>query len=286
MSCVKIISQALDRASICLSEVTSNPRLESELLLADVLQCTRVYLLAHPENPLSKDQIQKYMVKIARRVKNEPLPYITGKSEFYGVQFGVTSSVLIPRPETEQLVEVASAWLATHPDAMVVDVGTGSGCIAVALARNVKCQIIYATDISLPALRVARENAAKNLVFDKIEFVNCDLLRPIRYPVDVIVSNPPYIADYEYADLPASIHHEPYTALIAGQDGFHVIRRLLFQAKERLHSNGLLLVEIGAGQGKAVLTIAKTAFPNANIKILSDLAGLDRILCVQCGVSG
>jgi release factor glutamine methyltransferase len=265
-----------------LAGITDNPRLESELLLTSVLNCTRVYLLAHPEILLTEEQTRVYRVKVNRRVNNEPLPYIIGSMEFCGLQFLVTPHVLIPRPETEQIVELTTDWIAERSGVVVVDVGTGSGAIAVALAHYAKCQYIYATDISLPALRVAKENAARHQVSENIGFINCDLLTPFRCIVNVIVSNPPYIAESEYVTLPQSIQHEPRKALIAGKAGLLIIERLLRQAKHLLASNGLLLVEIGWQQGKAVLAAAKTTFPRASVKILKDLSGLDRILCVQC----
>ena len=280
------ISQALAKASALLSAVTDNPRLESELLLAHVLQCSRVYLRAYPEDALSEVQARRYTSDVERRVHGEPLPYITGTIEFYGMLFGVTPDVLIPRPETEMLVELASAWLAARRDSVVLDVGTGSGCIAVALAHHAKCRHIYATDISLAALRVAQQNAAQHSVLDKIRFVNCDLIHPIHGPVDVIVSNPPYIAEYEWPEIPRSVHCEPHMALFAGEDGLQIVKRLLHQARARLNADGLMLVEIGAQQGDAALAIAKAAFPNASLQILRDLAGKDRVIRIQCGATG
>jgi release factor glutamine methyltransferase len=265
-----------------LSAVTDTPRLESELLLANIMQCTRVFLLAHPEIPLSEEQIQQYKVDIGRRANYEPLPYITGKMEFYGLLFDVTFNVLIPRPETEQLVDLAVEWLAYHQDAVVLDVGTGSGCIAVAIASQAKCRYICCTDISFIALQVAQQNAARHQVLNRVGFINCDLLSSIRNPVDVIVSNPPYIAACEYSNLPPSVRYEPYKALVAGVDGLQIIKRLLDQATGILNPNGYMLMEIGAQQGKTVLSIARTFFPNASIQILKDLAGLDRILCIEC----
>ncbi len=283
MFCTKVISQVLDRASVLLSAVTDNPRLESELLLANILGCPRVYLLAHPGGILSAEQTHWYTMDVGRRVNGEPLPYITGTIEFYGMPFKVTPDVLIPRPETEMLVELASARLAACPDSVVLDVGTGSGCIAVALARHTKCQHMYATDISIAALRVAQQNAARHLVLDKIRFINCDLLDPLHGPVDIIVSNPPYIAEHEWAEIPCSIHREPPTALLAGVDGLQIVGRLLYQARKILHPNGFMLIEIGAQQGNAASAIAEAAFPNASIQILRDLAGLDRVIRIHCG---
>ena len=281
----KDISQALDYGFKLLSEVAHNPRLESELLLTSVLQQSRVYLLAHPEDVLTEEQAQQYAIDVERRVKGEPLPYITGIIEFFGMIFRVTPDVLIPRPETEMLVELASAWLTTRPDAVIMDVGTGSGCIAVTLARHTKCRHIIATDISLSALQLAKQNAVRQLVRDRLHFINGDLLCPIHGPVDVILSNPPYIADSEWETIPHSIHFEPSSALLAGVDGLEVVRRLLLQAQDVLSPDGLMLMEIGAEQGKAASKLAQAAFPNALIQVVKDLAGLDRVIRIQCGLS-
>ncbi|MDF1512726.1 MAG: peptide chain release factor N(5)-glutamine methyltransferase [Anaerolineae bacterium] len=285
MCCAKSVRQALADASGLLSPVTGSPRLESQLLLAHVLKLPRIDLLAHPEAVLDREQEQQFTVAVQRRVNGEPLPYITGSIEFFGHRFHVTPDVLIPRPETEMLVELTLAWLAQRPDAVVVDVGTGSGCIAVAVAAAWCSGTIIATDLSYPALRVAYHNAEQHHVAGRTTFINCDLIPPVRGKVDAIVSNPPYISQQEQPVLPRSLHYEPYTALFAGSDGLHVVRRLLHQAGEKLKPDGLLLIEIGAGQGKAALHLAQANFPTARVELLKDLSGLDRVIRVQCGTS-
>lgn len=281
MSASKKVYQVLNQASELLLAVSDNALLESEILLSNVMQHPRVYFKAHPEQSLTENQITQFFLNVRRRLAGEPLPYITGRMEFYGLSLLVTPDVLIPRPETELLVDLGSVVLKNCPEAVVLDVGTGSGCIAIAIAKTAMCKRIYATDISYPALTLAKRNARAHAVLPRIQFLHCDLLMPIRMPVEVIISNPPYISEKDYGQLPVSVRHEPATALLAGDDGLRVVSRLLKQASLVLHPKGLMLVEIGAQQGNAVQTLARTAFPNASIHIHKDLAGLDRVLQIQ-----
>jgi release factor glutamine methyltransferase len=170
------------------------------------------------------------------------------------------------------------AWLKVYPAATAVDVGTGSGCIAVALAVHVPALRFYATDISPAALCVARTNAERHNVADRIMFIEGDLLTPLSEPVHLIVSNPPYVAESEWDALPLSVRQEPQLALLSGADGLDAIRRLVQQARARLAAGGLMLVEIGERQGEAAQALARAAFPKVDIAILPDLAGKDRIL--------
>ena len=272
------LAAALHWASAHLSAHTDRPHVEAELLLAHLLDQPRAYLWAHPEATLTPQQTADYAAWVQRRGAGEPLPYITGQIEFFGLTFTVTPNVLIPRPETETLVETALDWLKAHPDSVVVDVGTGSGCIAVALAVHVPSLRLYATDISPAALQVARANAERHNVAERITFLEGDLLAPLPEPVHLIVSNPPYIADDEWDALPLSVQQEPRLALLSGADGLDAVRRLLAQAPTRLQPGGLMLVEIGERQGKAAQALAQAAFPQADVAILPDLAGKDRVL--------
>jgi release factor glutamine methyltransferase len=258
-----------------------SPRLEAELLLAHLLQRARPYLLAHPEALLTPEQAATYAAHIARRAGGEPLPYITGHVEFYGLDFTVTPAVLIPRPETELLVEEALLWLKDHPQATAADIGAGSGCIAVTLAVQVPALRLIATDCSPAALTVARANAERHGVAGRITFLEGDLLAPLPAPVELLVSNPPYVAEDEWDDLPPSVRREPRAALLAGPKGLDVLRRLLTQAPALLRPGGLLLVEIGERQGTAARALAQAAFPHADVRILTDLAGKERVLRVQ-----
>ena len=264
-----------------LRPLTDTPRLEAELLLTHLLQRARSYLLAHPEAILTPEQAATYVAHVARRAGGEPLPYITGRVEFYGLDFTVTPAVLIPRPETELLVEEALLWLQEHPRAIAADIGAGSGCIAVTLAARAPLLRLVATDCSPAALTVARANAARHGVAGRIAFLEGDLLAPLPAPVELLVSNPPYVAENEWDALPPSVRREPRAALLAGPEGLDALRRLLDQAPALLRPGGLLLVEIGERQGAAARALAQAAFPRADVRILTDLAGKERLLRVQ-----
>jgi release factor glutamine methyltransferase len=280
------IKQLLHEASARLRRATDAPRLEAEVLLGHVLSVSRTALLAHPERLVEAGQEARFSELFRRRAEGFPLPYLTGCVEFYGFELEVTPDVLIPRPETETLVDLA---LARQP-ATVVDVGTGSGCIAVALAVRLPECVVTAIDISPGALTVAQRNVARHGVAERVELVLGDLLAPCPGPVDLIVSNPPYILAAERPSLPASVRmHEPWLALDGGPDGLAVIRRLLAQAPVVLRSpeptegrpGGALLIEIGADQGPAALRLASAVFPQAELRVHTDLAGRDRVLEVQ-----
>jgi len=280
------IGNALRRAAIELASVTDAPRLEAEVLLAHVLETSRTVLMTHPERPLTSGQVGRYNALVHRRASNYPLPYLTGCIEFSGLEFELTPEVLIPRPETETLVDLA---LARRPRS-VVDVGTGSGCIAVSLAVRLPEATVYAIEISPAALAVARRNAERHGVTERVRLVVGDVLSPRPGPVDLIVSNPPYVPTGKLASLPASIrNHEPWLALDGGPDGLSIIRRLLGQAPAVLRSpasakgrpGSALLVEIGADQGKAASRLARAYFPRATLRVYPDLAGHNRVLEVQ-----
>jgi release factor glutamine methyltransferase len=280
------IKQVLHEASARLRPATDAPRLEAEVLLGRVLSVSRTALLAHPERLVKAGQQARFSEFVRRRAEGFPLPYLTGHIEFYGLAFEVTPDVLIPRPETEILVDLA---LERRP-ATVVDAGTGSGCIAVALAVRLPECTITAVDISPAALAVARRNVARHGVAERVELILGDLLTPCPGPVDLIVSNPPYVPAGERPSLPASVRmHEPWLALDGGPDGLAVIRRLLVQAPAVLRrpepaegrAGGALLIEIGADQGPAALRLASAAFPRAELRVHTDLARRDRVLEVQ-----
>ncbi|HEY88175.1 MAG TPA: peptide chain release factor N(5)-glutamine methyltransferase [Thermoflexia bacterium] len=264
-----------------LRSATAAPRREAELLLAHLLHCQRLSLLTYPEHALTSAEAQNYNELLRRRVAGEPLPYITGKMEFYGLDFAVTPAVLIPRPETELLVDEALAWLDIHPCQRAVEVGTGSGCIATTLAVRAPALRLTATDISPSALQVARANAARHGVTGRLSFVQGDLLAPLAGPLELLLSNPPYVATYEWDLLPVSVREEPHIALLAGPQGLDTIHRLLAQASTRLRPGGLLLVEFGERQGNAVRTLARETFPAAQVEIKRDLAGRERLLRVE-----
>ncbi|MBN1978410.1 MAG: peptide chain release factor N(5)-glutamine methyltransferase [Anaerolineae bacterium] len=272
------VGRALAQASAKLDAITDAPLLEAEVLLAHVLDASRATLLAHPERILTADQLTTYQTLVSQRASNYPLPYLTGRVEFYGLEFEITPEVLIPRPETETLVDLA---LARRPET-IVDVGTGSGCIAVALAVRLPQATICAIEISPAALAVARRNVERHGVADRVRLIAGDVLNPRPSPADLIVSNPPYIPTGDCASLPTSIrHHEPRQALDGGPDGLALIHRLLAQAPGVLKPAGMLLIEIGADQGEAASRLARTYFPEAVICAHPDLAGRDRVLEVR-----
>jgi release factor glutamine methyltransferase len=264
------------------------------MLLAHVLGVSRTTILAHPERSLTTTQLTDYLALIQHRTSDYPLPYLIGSGEFYGLELEITPEVLIPRPETETLVDLA---LARRPET-IVDVGTGSGCIAIALAVHLPQAIVYAIDISPAALAVARCNVERHGVADRVQLIAGDVLNPRPGLADLIVSNPPYIPTGDCASLPVSIrNHEPRQALDGGPDGMATIQRLLAQApavlcrpepadpghKRRTAETpgGALLIEIGAGQGEIAKRLARTYFSDATIRVHPDLAGRDRVLEIQ-----
>jgi release factor glutamine methyltransferase len=245
-----------------------------------VIGSSRAKLLAHPERPLLTGELEQYEELINGRARDYPLPYLTGSTEFYGLEIVVTPDVMIPRPDTEVLVDLA---LERRPST-AVDVGIGSGCIAVALAAHLPGVTILGIDISPAALAVARQNVEKHGLEEQIQLIVGDLLDRRPGPVDLVISNPPYVSADEWASLPPPIlYHEPHLALNGGTDGLEVIRRLLYQSQGLLNPGGTLLIEIGANQGRAVREIAETCFPErgTSIHVHPDLAGRDRVLEVQ-----
>ncbi len=238
-------------------------------------------MLAHPEIPLTSEQESILETQLNRLVNSEPLPYVLGCWEFFGREFELTPNVLIPRPETELLVEQTLDWLRAHPGRrLACDVGTGSGCIAVSLAASIPDLHVLAIDISIEALQVARQNAFHHNVATRIDFLRNDLLAGVDSHFDLICANLPYIPSSDLQQL-AVFRHEPSLALDGGPDGLALIRHLLAQAPERLLPGGLLLMEIEARQGPAVIDLAKRAFPGSSIRLLQDLSGRDRLLVVE-----
>ncbi len=257
-----------------------NPSRDAELLLLYVTGLGRTDLITQPERPLSSTEARQYHQLIARRERFEPLQYITGEREFYGLRFAVTPDVLIPRPETEHLVEAALERIPLNARFHVVDVGTGSGAIAVALAVARPLAEITAIDISPAALKVASGNAAAHGVADRVGFQDCDLLDnvgPSEY--DMIVSNPPYIANGERENLDAEVKdYEPAPALFAGPTGLEVYERLIPQAATALRPRGWLIMEIGAGQRLQLSQLLKNW---SSVSFVPDLQGIPRVVLAQ-----
>jgi release factor glutamine methyltransferase len=258
-----------------LQEVAHAPLLEAELLLSGATRVPRTALLAHPEWQVSADQLGTYWRWVGRRADGTPLPYLTGRIEFFGLEIEVTPDVLIPRPETETLVELA---LDRRPR-LIVDVGTGSGCIAIALGTHLPESRVVATDLSALALRVAAANVRRHGLERQVLLLQGDLVDGLRGPVDLVVSNPPYVAEEEWPQLPRSVREfEPGLALAGGRGGLDVVRRLVTSAPRLLRPGGALLIEIGAAQGRRALALAHSVLPGAAIAVRVDLAGRDRVL--------
>ncbi len=251
------------------------------ILLAHVLQKPKTWLLAHPETHLNPEQ-KAHLERLVRRLQEgEPLPYLTGKQAFFGLDFSVSPVVLIPRPETELLVEQALSWLEAHPDAKhVLDVGTGSGCIAIALATRKPWLTFTATDLSPEALKIAEQNAETLGAKDQITFEQADLLPAGNQSFNLICANLPYIPSTKLEEV-NTLAFEPTLALDGGADGLSLIRRLLEQLPPRLNHPGLVLLETEATLGAETLALAKTAFPQADVRLLQDLAGLDRLVRIE-----
>jgi release factor glutamine methyltransferase len=257
------------------------PRLDAELLLAHTLEKDRTWLFTYPHQRLEPAELHRFSTLLSRREQREPVAYITGSKAFFGLDFQVNRHVLIPRPETELLIETTLALAPSDSSPTLVDVGTGSGCIAVTLATHLEQARVFAADISEQALAVAQQNAVRHAVVHRITFLRGDLLEPLPQPVDIIVSNPPYLSYSELSAVSPEIsRYEPEVALATGQAGLAVIRQLLPQARQKLNPGGTLLMEIGARQGEVVKTIAKNHFPRAAVQIKQDLAGRDRLLVV------
>jgi release factor glutamine methyltransferase len=273
-----------------LQKVSDTPSLDAQVLLAHIMGKSRSWLLAHPQARLNMVQSQALEEALLRLEQGEPLPYVLGHWEFYGLDFIVSPAVLIPRPETELLVEQALAWLRHHPQhRRVADVGTGSGCIAITLAVHIPDVQVLATDLSPDALRLAQTNAQKHGVAERIHFVQADLLppsdlSPLPGPLDLILANLPYIPTQRLPTLNVT-RWEPILSLDGGADGMALIRRLLHLIPGKLAADGLLLLEIDASQGRAVASLAQSIFPQARVQVLTDLSGLDRLVRIEVSAS-
>jgi release factor glutamine methyltransferase len=265
------------------AKVLSAP-LAAELLLMHVLRCDRAWLYAHPEQPLDSEHAAQFFALAADRAAGTPTQYLTGKQEFWGLEFEVTPDVLIPRPETEHLIEVVLARLGEsrrNRPLRVVDVGTGSGCSAVTLAKELPNAKIFATDISSAALAVSRRNAQRHGLAHRITFVECDLLDGLREesPFDLIVSNPPYVARKDSASLAIEVRdHEPAVALFAGEDGLALYPLLISKAAACLKPGGLLVLELGLGQFEPVGDMLDAARGWTRVSATQDLAGIVRVI--------
>jgi release factor glutamine methyltransferase len=275
--------------------------LAAELLLLHVSAQNRTWLYSHPEEILSDSVAESYFALLSRRSSGVPTQHLTGKQEFWGLEFEVTPDVLIPRPETEHLIEVSLDRLAvreiragrhqrlTGENITLVDIGTGSGCVAITLAKELPNATVYATDVSLTALKVARRNAAKHDLAERIQFVHSNLLEAFvpaagakRLQLfDLIISNPPYVSLRDADSLPVEVRqHEPREALFGGEEGYELYGELIPQAAEHLKPGGLLVLELGYNSLPAVEPLLDRSDWH-NIAVTKDLAGIQRVISAE-----
>lgn len=264
-------------------EGVESPRLDAELLLAHALGVNRAAVLAWPERALTPKELTYYRSMVVRRAGREPLAYVVGHREFYDLDFVVDQRVLIPRPETELLVEEALQFgRLREPPLLIADVGSGSGVIAVTLAVHLPLATVYALDGSAGALEVTEENARRLGVAGRVQSLVGDLLDPLPGAVHLITANLPYVTSSEWEALPPEIKdHEPRAALDGGDDGLFLIRRLLATARKHLRPGGAMMLEIGASQGARATALARASFPQASVRLQQDYAGLDRLVVVE-----
>ena len=288
MTAATTLGAALHDAAMRLRHAgTDDADLEADVLLRHALGMDddRAHLIARLREPLDDAAAARFEALLRRRVAHEPAAYIVGFREFYGLKFACTPDALIPRPETELLVENALEWLGradAPPRPLVVDVGTGNGAIAVTLAVHCAGARILAIDTSAPALRLARRNAAEHGVIARVALARGELLAPLREPADVIVANLPYVTEDDWPALAPEIRrYEPRDALVGGRTGTELIERLVAAAPGRMRPHALLLCECGDRQGEALRAAAARAFPRARIEVRRDLAARDRVLRIE-----
>ncbi|MCY4410642.1 MAG: peptide chain release factor N(5)-glutamine methyltransferase [Caldilineaceae bacterium] len=280
------VGRALISAAQRLSDSGSDSaRLDSQVLLAHVLKQNRSWLFAHHEHELSDRDCRRYADLITRRRRREPVAYLLGRKEFYGLEFAVDRRVLIPRPETELLIDLVLAQIGdrTGRPVVVADVGTGSGAIAITVAVHAPEVKVYGTDVSRDALDVAEENKRRLTPDGGPLFLEGDLLSPLPEPADIIVANLPYIADEEYSGLQSDVRdYEPRLALKAGAEGLDLIERLLQQLSSKVQSGGAVLLEISPRQGEVVQEMAQQLRPKPSyVGLRRDYSGLVRMVTLE-----
>jgi release factor glutamine methyltransferase len=273
-------AESLEAAGVCES------MFEAELLMAEALGMNRAGVLARLKEVPDADAADRFLKFAARRASREPLQYITGRQEFYGLTFHVAPGVLVPRPETEIVVEEGLAFLKETGGRTVADIGTGSGCIAISLAVSLPEAVIYAIDSSDAALKIAEANAERNGAAGLVKFLRGDLFGPLAEAgmagrLDLIVSNPPYIPTGDIPNLQPEVIREPIQALDGGPDGLDVVKEIIRQAPEYLKPGGGLLIETGFGQAGAVRDIVGDTHGLEYIKYIPDFAGIERVLVAR-----
>lgn len=258
-----------------------NARLDAEVLLANLLGMDRIQLYVRFDQPLVKEEVDRYREMVIQRSKRIPVQYIIGHQEFMSLDFKTRTGVLIPRSETEHLVEAVMDFVKEKELAtpMITDVGTGTGAIAISLAHYFPEAQVIGIDLSEDALELARENGEAHQLSERLKFVQGSFLTPVLehgWKLDVVVSNPPYIPTRDLAGLQAEVHHEPKLALDGGEDGLNAYRQIIAQAAMVLKPQGLLAFEVGVGQGEQVKDLMEVNF--TDLAILPDLAGIDRVV--------
>jgi len=258
-------------------------QLEAEVLIRHVLGIDRATFFRDLEEPVTDSDRQQLDDLVVRRLRREPLNYITGFREFYGLSFEVSDSVLIPRQETELLVEtvISLARTRSKSEMKICDVGTGSGAIAISLAVNLPFAEITAIDISQSALDIANANRRTHGVYNRVALRRGNLLEPVDFKPEIIVSNPPYIPMGDLSLLQPEIQYEPRVALDGGTDGLELIRGLLSQSLDKVSSTGAILFEIDSSQENSARILAREYFPNADISVLDDLSGSSRAILIE-----
>jgi release factor glutamine methyltransferase len=280
---MKTLDQSLRTAIETLTSAgIASSRLTAETLLMFVLNCDRAHLIAHHERVLTENEASRFDAALAMRLRGVPTQYVTGHQEFWGMDLIVSPAVLIPRPETEHLVEAALELARAKPAPRIVDVGTGSGCVALALAKELPRAEIHAVDTSPDALKVARTNATRHGLQERVHFEEGDLLGAFSHDTtrfDFVVSNPPYVSEADRLSLQPEVRDfEPHAALFAGPTGLEVIERLIPQAQRALKCEGWLVMEIGQGQQESVDAVLSKWNNRAFVK---DLQGIPRIVQAQ-----
>lgn len=256
-----------------------NPRLDAEVLLSHILGKDRLYLYVHFDQPLEATELAAFRAAVKKRAARLPIAYITGIKEFMGLDFQVTPAVLIPRPDTEILVEKALKILAENDSPKILDIGTGSGAICVSMLVNLPSAKAVTVDISPEAIAVAKGNAQKHEVAQRLTFCQGDLFNPVQGQVfTAILSNPPYIPEADIAGLAPEVRQEPNLALVGGRDGLDFYRRIILEGRNYLAPGGFIAMEVGIGQAQQVADLAKKSGFFTVSEIVKDYGGIERVV--------
>jgi release factor glutamine methyltransferase len=265
-----------------LDKGVENPRLDAEVLLSHILRKERLFLYVHFDQPLEEAELSAFRSAVKQRAARLPIAYIIGMKEFMGLDFEVTPAVLIPRPDTEILVEKALSRLTAVDKPCILDLGTGSGAICISMLVNIPTAKGVTVDISTEALAVAKRNAARHFVSERLTFCQGDLFAPVKGQVfAAIVSNPPYIPEADIAGLTPEVRQEPNIALLGGKDGLDFYRRIIQESRNYLAANGFVAMEVGIGQAQLVAKMAEETGRFKVSDIVKDYGGIDRVVVLE-----